>query len=330
MLKVLIIGGFLGAGKTTLLLRIARQLVDDGQRVAIIENEAGKVGVDDGLVRDAGLEVREIFGGCVCCSLGANLLVTLHQVQGQLDPDWVVVEPSGVASPQTLKQVLDGYDKPIERIVTVVLFDVERWGALSRVATPLVEGSLEAADVVALNKVDLWPSERVVELADELGQRRPDVPIVALAAKKGRGVDQLMAHVLDGQVQPHAAHEHDHHHHHHHHHGDPVAVARQYELEGDAAALVRDVNERLTAIARAIDANDDAVVGHVKASLRFNTGDIVTLRTTSSTRAPDATGQAPADDAKARLILNALAYNLPETTLADAVDRAMAGLVAAG
>jgi len=332
MLNVLIIGGFLGAGKTTLLMRVAQQLVASGKRVAIIENEAGKVGVDQEIVRAGGLEVREIFGGCVCCSLGANLLVTLHQIHESIDPDYVIVEPSGVASPDTLRQVLDGYDKPIERVTTIVLFDVERWAALSRVATPLVTGSLAAADVVALNKTDLWEGDRVVELVDELHQRRPEVPIVPIAARDGRGVDRLMEHVLDtapNTTNQHGLATHDHAHE-HHHPGEPVAIVRQYRLTeeniGSARDLIADMRSRLGRVATGIDRHDGAVIGHVKASLRFAGGDVVTLRTTSSAREADITGAAPAEAPHAILVVNALAYNMPETELQGQVDAAMDGL----
>ncbi|MBT3287694.1 MAG: cobalamin biosynthesis protein P47K, partial [Victivallales bacterium] len=77
-MQLIVVSGFLGSGKTTLLLALARELCRDGQRkVAVIENEVGAIGIDDALVADAGLPVREIYSGCICCSLRLDLIRTL-------------------------------------------------------------------------------------------------------------------------------------------------------------------------------------------------------------------------------------------------------------
>ena len=84
----IIISGFLGSGKTTLLLRIAKSLVEDsGRKIAIIENEIGKVGVDDQTIAAEGLTVKELFSGCVCCSLRLDLINTLLELERNVNPD---------------------------------------------------------------------------------------------------------------------------------------------------------------------------------------------------------------------------------------------------
>jgi G3E family GTPase len=98
-LKLLLISGFLGSGKTTLLLQIARRLAAASQKVAIIENEVGEIGIDGQYLRREGLEVQEMFGGCVCCTLAVDLVTTLRKLEESVQPDRVILEATGVAPP---------------------------------------------------------------------------------------------------------------------------------------------------------------------------------------------------------------------------------------
>ena len=267
VMKIIAIGGFLGAGKTTLLLRLARALRESGvERLAIIENEAGKVGIDDALVREAGLNVKEIFGGCVCCSMGPNLLTTLKELERGYEPDVVMVEASGVASPDMIPRVLEGYDRPLG-VRLVVVFDAERFEAISHVAGPMVESSATIADALVLNKVDVVDRAKVLDMVDRLHQLRGGAAVVPMAADSGEGFERLLE-ALDANAAPaerdedegeHArghgpgdrgeAHDRrrgdDHaagprrghgHEHEHEHGGDPVAEARWFAIGGAASS----------------------------------------------------------------------------------------------
>ena len=349
-MKIVVIAGFLGSGKTTLLLSVARRLSAGGRnRLAIVENEAGKVGVDGALVQAAGLEVREIFGGCVCCSMGANLLVTLHKLETALDPDYVILEPSGVAGPQTIRQVIDGYDGNIESVRLAVLFDVERYRAISHVARPLVMGSIAAADVLAVSKVDLVDREQVVDLADQLHQQRSDVSIVALSSKTGEGENRLVELLTGGDNGRRASpgggrsgtehtrgahqgddHAHDHAHAVHEHPGSPIVEARALELAFDQPAAGESVatasRGMVESVARAIAAHGGAVIGHVKAVVGAIGPDggrsTLVLRTTSADRPADADGPTVDRAQSATVTFNALAYAMEREALCAAVDRA--------
>jgi G3E family GTPase len=326
--KLLVISGFLGAGKTTLLLRLARQLVDSGAgKIAIIENEIGKTGVDDQFIADQGLDVREIFGGCVCCSLGVSLLTTLKALENEHGADVVMVEPSGVAAPDMVRQLLAGYDGNIESIRILVLFDIERFKALSHVARPYIESSIDAADVVVVNKVDLAADGEVADLVDQVHQRRPGVRIVALSAKSGANFDKLTAALAD-QPQPACDCGHDHHHDHdhdHHHGGNPIAEARTAELTFDppmdGPVLADRLSDGLASLTRAIADQPGAIVGHIKCSVQVD-GKLLLLRSTSADREPDRDGTLPATVKKATLTLNAIAYEMEPDTLARLVDGA--------
>jgi G3E family GTPase len=335
-MNILVIAGFLGAGKTTLLLGVARRLVDSGlTRIAIVENEAGKVGVDDQLVQQTGLNVREIFGGCVCCSLGPSLLMGLKQIEEQVKPELVILEPSGVAAPDQIKQLLEHYDGNIERIQLLVMFDVERFAAISHVARPMVEASIRCADVVIINKVDLAKDGQIADLVDAITQHRADVPILPMSAADGQGLDQLIEHIHSpaarGLASP-TAHEHEHH---HHHPGEPIAEARKIEQTFNpprrAGELVAALQSAMQTIARDIAQHDGAVIGHVKAALVAD-GLTAVLRTTSADRQPSLDGSLPETLTHTVLTLNALAYAMPPQVLRELVDRALddGGLVAVG
>lgn len=324
-MKLLVISGFLGAGKTTLLLRLARQLVDSGAgKIAIIENEIGKTGVDDQFIADQGLDVREIFGGCVCCSLGVNLLTTLKALEDDHAADVVMVEPSGVAAPDMVRQLLSGYDGNIESVRIMVLFDIERFKALSHVARPYIESSIDAADVVVVNKIDLAGDGQVADLVDLVHQRRPGVKIVALSAKAGTNFDKLVDAMAD-EAAPAGGSGHEHADHDHHHGGNPIAEARSAELTFDppmdGSTLTDRLSDAVASLTRAIADEPGAIVGHIKCSVQVD-GRLLLLRSTSADREPDRDGELPATVDKATLTLNAIAYEMDRAALARLVDGA--------
>ena len=192
-MKLLIIAGFLGSGKTTLLLQIAKRVAAASQRVAIIENEMGEVGVDgDYLVRE-GLHVQELLGGCICCTLAAGLVGTLEKVESLFRPDLVILEATGSARPGDIMQILGRYRGNVSSIQVVTLADPSRHEMLMEVMTPLVTAQIEAADIVAVNKIDEVEKEaveRTIESARALNSR---AKIVAISAEGGKQLDTLMA-----------------------------------------------------------------------------------------------------------------------------------------
>jgi len=135
--KLLCIAGFLGSGKTTVLLELARTMTQTGLQLAIVENEIGDVGVDGGYVREAGLPVQELFGGCICCTLQTGLVETLRALEAQYAPDWVVVEPTGLAAPGDLMKTVRTYMPQIARSRVLTLVDAGRWEMLQQVVEPL-------------------------------------------------------------------------------------------------------------------------------------------------------------------------------------------------
>ena len=149
-----LVAGFLGAGKTTLLLALAEEFVRRGKRVAVIENDVGKFSVDAPHLKTAGLEVRELRSGCVCCTLRGELADAAAAVERELSPDVLLVEPSGIAGPAQVLDILRG-DRGTARVVKVLyVVDAFRFLGFKRFI-PFLEQSLQEADLLALNKIDL-------------------------------------------------------------------------------------------------------------------------------------------------------------------------------
>jgi G3E family GTPase len=190
--NVLCIAGFLGSGKTTILLEVARALAGEGCSLAVIENEIGEVGIDGGYVREQGIPVQELFGGCICCTLQVGLVETLLSVRDLYDPDWVIIEPTGLAAPaDILGLVVDHVpDLDIVRVLTIV--DAPRWPMLLEVVEPLVTSQLQTADAVAVNKVDEVDGEALAAVLESVRSLAGDATILPVSAASGAGMQHLL------------------------------------------------------------------------------------------------------------------------------------------
>jgi G3E family GTPase len=193
--NVLCIAGFLGSGKTTILLEVARALTESGARLAVIENEIGEVGVDGGHVREQGLPVRELFGGCICCTLQVGLVDTLLEVRGTYAPDWVLIEPTGLAAPgDVLGPVLANVpDLDVVRVLTIV--DAPRWPMLLEVVEPLIVSQLASADVVAVNKIEATDEMTLPAMLEAVSVLAPAATVLPVSASTGAGMGVLLQHL---------------------------------------------------------------------------------------------------------------------------------------
>ncbi len=191
-MKLVIIGGFLGSGKTTLLAGLVSGLLDRGVRdLVILENEVGEVSVDGPYLRSRGLNVRELYSGCVCCQLAGDLVTTLSELKEALRPRCVFLEASGVARLEKLLEVLNRYGRDVDGTLVISLADSERLDLLMETVTPLVLSQLRAADIVVLNKIDTLDEAALLERLKALKEIRPDVELLPLSALEGRNLDIL-------------------------------------------------------------------------------------------------------------------------------------------
>ncbi|PLS82208.1 MAG: hypothetical protein CYG59_04700 [Chloroflexi bacterium] len=190
--------GFLGSGKTTAILAVARALGQRGERVAIVENERGAIGVDGPYLESQGLGVREISDTCICCDIQSNLGHTIRLLDSLYQPTWVLVEASGVAHPDELANTIEDEDLPDAQWSMVALIDAVRFGQL----WPDIGGlgyllrwQVERGDLVLLTKPDVVEPSSLEQTLATLRAVREDVPIVPIALNEADG--ELVLHELE-------------------------------------------------------------------------------------------------------------------------------------
>ena len=157
-MKVLIFSGFLGSGKTSALLPLASYIVSNSHsarenKVMILENEVGDIGIDDAYLRSGGLKVDNLFSGCACCTVSGELVTAVNRIAKEYDPEWLILETTGVAYPKNIQETLKtvcGLDSRI-----AVLVDAARWKRLLRPMHDLLSGQIIGSDAVLINKIDL-------------------------------------------------------------------------------------------------------------------------------------------------------------------------------
>ena len=185
-MKILLLTGFLGSGKTSALLQLAQKLAvssrKNGKSVVIIENEIGEVGVDDKVLKAGGLQVKELFAGCACCTGGADLLADIRTIRDGMAPDWILIEATGVAYPLQIKENVEACFRIPVKILA--LADAKRWKRLHAYMAQLIEGQVDAADCILLNKVDLVEEAEADAIVEELRRYNPKAPIHKVVANK--------------------------------------------------------------------------------------------------------------------------------------------------
>ena len=197
-MDILIVAGFLGSGKTTLVLSVIGSLIDRADRkVVVIVNEFGTVGIDGSLMTKYGLEVMELASGCVCCTLGPDLLQTVKDIEEKLRPDMILVEPTGVADPQAIIKVLEHYKRngPI-RFQSAVVVDASRFDVILKALGPPMTAQVRAADIIMLNKMDTVPEAELRRMEAVLRTINAEVPIIPISAVQGTNVERFVEAVI--------------------------------------------------------------------------------------------------------------------------------------
>jgi len=185
-LKMILVGGFLGSGKTTFIRSLAGYLVKrELQRVVILENEVGEIGIDNQYLAMDGFQVRELTAGCICCTLLGELTLAVNEIGEQFKPDWLVVEATGIARPDKIRGTLARYGKGIEASITIVLVDAGRWLELSSVMPDLLFGQVGAADRVLINKIDEAEKDNLPVILKSLKETNNAAPVFFVNAFAG-------------------------------------------------------------------------------------------------------------------------------------------------
>ncbi|MDD5706196.1 MAG: GTP-binding protein [Kiritimatiellae bacterium] len=349
-MDIVIIAGFLGAGKTSLLLHLARRLTAEGRRVAVIENEVGKVGVDGPLLQAEGLTVRELYAGCVCCSLRFDLVQTLLELERAWRPDIVMIEPSGVAGPDLVLEALTGYGGDIGRKLPVVVLDATRAELAIQDRVPLLRRGVEAAELLVLSKTDAVAAEETNRLAHWVRTVRPALRVQRVSTLAGTGLEALEADVrahLSPAMAAAAApcptdrHEPAHTHSHSHAHtqartdAHAATFAWRRRLTWPApvasSAVQAGMSALLQRLAEGLATPEAPLPGHLKAIFTTRPqGGYLLLSTTSVTTPPETRGRLPPLVTEGDFTLNAILFGASTARVAQLFDEILptTGLVA--
>ena len=241
MTKIDIISGFLGAGKTTIIKKMIKDALA-GTRVVLIENEFGEIGIDGGFLKEAGIEIREMNSGCICCSLVGDFGTSLREVMKQYAPERILIEPSGVGKlsevMQAIQDAAEGSDMVLNSAAAVV--DASKCKLYIKNFGEFFVNQVEYAGTIILTRTDKASDARIAECVEILRQHNPKATIITtpIAELDGKqileaieGKSDLQAEILAEVIKEHDEDEdeHEHHHHHddddedeheHHHHDD--------------------------------------------------------------------------------------------------------------
>lgn len=227
MTKIDIISGFLGAGKTTLIKKLLKDSLA-GEQVVLIENEFGEIGIDGGFLKEAGIEIREMNSGCICCSLVGDFGVALKEVIDKYHPDRIIIEPSGVGKLSDVTKAVLSVEKEadiaINSLTTVV--DVKKCKMYLRNFGEFFENQVENASTIILSRTDIADDKKIHEAIELLkGKMKEDATLVTTPIEKLSGAKLLEAmektvsladELMQEEVCPVCGGHHDHEHHHDH------------------------------------------------------------------------------------------------------------------
>ena len=235
MTKIDIFSGFLGAGKTTLIKKLIKESFA-GQKVVLIENEFGEIGIDGGFLKESGIQINELNAGCICCSLVGDFRAALQQVVEQYHPDRIVIEPSGVGKLCDVTRAVEGVaehlDVQLNSFVTVA--DVNKVKMYMKNFGEFYDDQISHASCIILSRTQNATEEKIAAAVAMLREKNPTATIVTTAwdALTGEQIlkamstkDDFKAELIAMAAKANEEHAHEdeeeeHEHHHHHDHDD--------------------------------------------------------------------------------------------------------------
>ena len=249
MVKIDIISGFLGAGKTTLIKKLLKEAFE-GEQVVLIENEFGEIGIDGGFLKDAGIEIREMNSGCICCSLVGDFGASLKEVVEKYHPDRILIEPSGVGKLSDVIKAVQGVEEDVDielnSYTTVV--DAKKCKMYMRNFGEFFDNQVQYAGAIIMSRTDIVDEKKAMESMDLLRSINEKAAIITTPIEKldGKKILEVMEHPVsladELLKEEHEHHHHDHdgecgcghdheHEHHHHDHDGECGCGHDHEHE---------------------------------------------------------------------------------------------------
>jgi len=233
MIKIDVISGFLGAGKTTLIKKLFESKKFKEEKIVIIENEFGEIGIDGTFLKDSGVQIKEINAGCICCSLVGDFESSIKELVEKFSPDRIIIEPSGVGKLSDIIGAINkvqGLDLEINILATVV--DAAKTKLYLKNFGEFFNNQVKAADTIVVGKVDKVNEEKLQDAVNAIRQVNENANIITTAIADLDG-DKILAFLeekaslreeLLEKLQKEHEEESEHEHHHHHHHYDENGV----------------------------------------------------------------------------------------------------------
>lgn len=244
MTKINVISGFLGAGKTTLIKKLISESFK-GEKVVLIENEFGEIGIDGGFLKDAGIEITEMNSGCICCSLVGDFGTALAEVITKFSPDRIIIEPSGVGKlSDVMKAVVDIASKqPVELDSSITVADANKCKMYMKNFGEFFNNQIENADTIVLSRTQSVSDEKLEEAVALLRTKNEKAAIITTpwdvlsgniileAMNQKNSLAEELMH--DEDVCPVCGHHHDddddEHEHHHHDHDEECCCGHHHD-----------------------------------------------------------------------------------------------------
>ena len=250
MTKIDVFSGFLGAGKTTLIKKLLQEALD-GSKTVLIENEFGEIGIDGGFLKEAGIEIKEMNSGCICCSLVGDFGASLKEVIETYAPERVLIEPSGVGKLSDVLRAVENVaaDLDVQVNSAVAVVDASKAKMYIKNFGEFFINQIEYAGTIILSRTDKTDAAKVQECVALIREHNDKATIITtpLAQLEGRAVLETIegADTLEDMMKEmleHAKEEHHHHHeegeccghgHHHHHDGEESCEHEHHHHDGD-------------------------------------------------------------------------------------------------
>lgn len=228
MTKIDIVSGFLGAGKTTLIKKLLKESLSN-TKVVLIENEFGEIGIDGGFLKDAGIEIKEMNSGCICCSLVGDFGESLKEVLSTYSPERIIIEPSGVGKLSDVMAAVSGATEDADVVLNsaVAVVDAKKAKMYIKNFGEFFVNQIEHAGTVILSRTDMISEEKITEVVKMIREHNPKATIITTPwdeldgdkiLEAIEGAKDLEKELMEEALKLHEEHEHEHHHHHDHDH----------------------------------------------------------------------------------------------------------------
>ncbi len=245
MVKIDVISGFLGAGKTTLIRKLFAGEIRK-EKVVLIENEFGEIGIDGSFLKDSGVEIKEINSGCICCSLVGDFASSMKEVVETYHPDRIIIEPSGVGKLSDIVKAIRGVEEDLEINVLCCVVDAKKVRLQLHNFGEFLHDQIEYANTIVVGKVDLVDEDKLNEsvalireinpkanlITTDIRELNPDTLLKALEEKHSL-IEDLLKKTESECEEDHECHHHDHDHeccaHEEEHHHDHEACSSHHE-----------------------------------------------------------------------------------------------------